>query len=72
MARQRVEAEGVGAGDGRVEPLDGLEWSQAPVPGARLVAEREHLGDIDFAGLQYEFGPDFQGAAYTLEVQPAR
>lgn len=50
----------------------GLEWSQAPVPGARLVAEREHVGDIDFAGLQYEFGPDFQGAAYTLEVRPAR
>jgi hypothetical protein len=50
----------------------GLEWSQPPLAGARLVAEREHTGNIDFAGLEYEFGAGFNGASYTLEVQPAR
>jgi hypothetical protein len=49
-----------------------LEWSLPPVAGARLVAEREHAAGIDFAGLEYEFGPDFTGATYSLEVMKAR
>ncbi|HEX6349521.1 MAG TPA: glycosyltransferase [Candidatus Dormibacteraeota bacterium] len=49
-----------------------LEWAQNPVAGAGLVAEREHRGDIDFAGLEYQFGGNFTGATYTVEVQQAR
>lgn len=49
-----------------------LEWSLRPVPGAQLMAEREHTPSIDFAGLEYQFGADFTGASYDLEVIKAR
>ncbi|MEP7105275.1 MAG: hypothetical protein ABI838_05475, partial [Chloroflexota bacterium] len=50
----------------------GLEWGVHPVPGAQLVAERERGAGLDFAGLEYEFGPDFHGTGYQVEVIPAR
>ncbi|HEY8642176.1 MAG TPA: glycosyltransferase [Candidatus Dormibacteraeota bacterium] len=50
----------------------GLEWAQNPVPGASLVAERELASGIDFAGLEYEFGPGFTAADYTVQVMKAR
>jgi len=72
-----------GAGFGSYQPTSGayarlrssaygLEWSQNPVPGARLVAERELGNGIDFAGLEYEFGPGFTAADYTVQVMNAR
>jgi hypothetical protein len=42
------------------------------VPGASLVAERELASGIDFAGLEYEFGPGFTAADYTVQVMKAR
>lgn len=51
----------------------GVEWSQPALPGAALMAARELRPPyLDFAGLEYVFGPDFGGAAYTVTIGRAR
>ncbi len=51
----------------------GLEWSLPALPGVQMVAERElRPPEIDFAGLEYRFGPGFTGADYQVEVMKAR
>jgi hypothetical protein len=50
----------------------GVEWSQPAIPGARLHGGRESAGYLDWAGLDYDFGPHFTGAGYTLHIQEAR
>jgi hypothetical protein len=50
-----------------------LEWSQPALAGATLQAGRELQPPLlDWAGLDYMFGPDFTGADYTIQVNPAR
>ena len=52
----------------------GIEWSQPAIAGAELRAGREldpAIG-LDWSGLEYLFGPGFQGADYTITVQKAR
>ena len=51
----------------------GIEWSQPALSGAQMFAAREvRTPDIDFAGLEYVFGPDFTGTDYVITVQGAR
>src|SRR5205085_436736 len=51
----------------------GVEWSQPVLPGAMLQAGRELQPPLlDWAGLDYIFGPDFAGADYTIKVGQAR
>ena len=50
-----------------------MEWSQPALAGADLHAGREvRAPDIDFSGLEYVFGPGFQGADYQVAVSKAR
>jgi hypothetical protein len=53
---------------------DGVEWMQRPLPGAGLFAGRESDPGrgIDWAGLDYVFGPDFQAAGYDVNIGRAR
>jgi hypothetical protein len=51
----------------------GLEWSQPALPGAQLTAGRELEPPVlDWAGLEYVFGPDFNGAEYAITLGRAR
>jgi hypothetical protein len=51
----------------------GLEWSQPALPEARLTAGRElERPLLDWAGLEYAFGPDFKGAEYAITLGRAR
>ena len=50
-----------------------MEWSLPAVSGAELRAAREsRVPDIDFSGLEYVFGPGFDGAVYQVSVSKAR
>ncbi|HEX6548847.1 MAG TPA: glycosyltransferase [Candidatus Dormibacteraeota bacterium] len=52
----------------------GLEWMQQPVAGARLYAGREldPARGLDWAGLDYVFGPSFERATYDVGFRRAR
>ena len=52
----------------------GIEWSLASLPTATgFHAARElRAPDIDFSGLEYSFGPGFEGADYTVKVGDAK
>jgi len=51
----------------------GLEWTLEALPGAQLHAGRElSLPDLDWSGLEYEFGAGFSSATYTVQVMKAR
>ena len=50
----------------------GLEWSQDALPGAQLAGGRELGAGLDWAGLDYLFGPGFNGTNYTIAIQEAR
>ena len=52
----------------------GIEWSMASLPTATgFHAARElRTPDIDFSGLEYSFGPGFEGADYTVKVGDAK
>lgn len=50
----------------------GVEWSQPALAGARLEGGRELGGYLDWAGLEYQFGPDFTGTTYIVHIQEAR
>jgi hypothetical protein len=51
----------------------GLEWSQPALPGAQFTAGRELEPPLlDWAGLEYVFGPDFNGAEYAITLGRAR
>jgi hypothetical protein len=52
----------------------GVEWEvPAPPRPAGFFAERESRGDnIDFSGLEWEFGPDLSSVDYTISIRRAR
>lgn len=50
----------------------GAEWEVPALAGARLDGGRELQGDLDWAGLDYLFGPGFTGATYTVHIQEAQ
>jgi len=52
----------------------GLEWElDRPAGATGMYAAREVRGrDIDFSGLEYVFGPGFQGVSYQVNLRRAR
>jgi hypothetical protein len=74
----------IGGGIGSWRPVQGswgrfrssaldMEWSLPALPGADFRAAREIRGpDIDFSGLEYVFGPGFDGASYKVSISKAR
>ncbi len=52
----------------------GIEWMLAPVAGAELRAGREldPARGLDWAGLDYVFGPGFQESEYEIKIGRAR
>lgn len=73
----------VGPAFGRWEPVTGawarlrsaaggVEWSLPQLAGAELDGGRELTGNLDWAGLDYLFGPAFGGTTYTVHIQEAR
>jgi hypothetical protein len=49
-----------------------VEWEVAALQGAELDGGREDQGDLDWAGLDYLFGPGFENTQYTVQIQEAR
>jgi hypothetical protein len=53
------------------DPSSGAEWElAAPPPGAGFLAGRESQPpDLDWAGIEYRFGPTFEGFSYDVNVR---
>ena len=49
----------------------GVEWElPAPPPGASFLAGRElQPPDLDWAGIEYQFGPSFRGFSYDVNFR---
>jgi hypothetical protein len=51
----------------------GVQWSLPSIAGAQLFSGRElSPPDLNWAGLDYAFGPSFTGTTYVINVQKAR